>query len=131
MKKYLLIAALGMAATSAWAVSELSVEVGYGFGGTSSSGKYTAAPDTSFVIISNTGTTPFEGVLSLTGLSGIGVFGHVDVDDSSGVFLDPGETWTLLGGPEGSNYGGYNKCQPVVPPLFGQDPAGPPDNGML
>jgi hypothetical protein len=138
MKQYLL-AAFALAATSAWAADSLSVEVLYGgpVGGTSSSGIYTAIPDTSIVIIENTGTTDFTGLLSLTGFSGIGVYGHIVVDDNNlfgpvtdGV-LSPGETWTLYGGDEASNYGGYNKCQAVVPPLFGQDPTGDPDSGML
>jgi len=120
---------------SGWAAEKLTVEVGYGFVGTSSSGIYTADPDTSFVIISNTGDSHFAGSLSLTGISGYGVYGHIDVDDHTpaGFSLAPGESWTLFGGPEGSNFGGYNKCQDYVlgDPTSGQDPAGFPDNGLL
>jgi hypothetical protein len=133
--KQLLPLALAATASHAWAAEKLSVEVGYGFVGTSSSGIYTANPDTSFVIISNTGDNRFTGSLSLTGISGYGVYGHIDVDDnnSGSLSLAPGESWTLFGGPEASNYGGYNKCQTWVfgDPNSGQDPNGPPDSGLL
>lgn len=111
----------------------LSAEVGYGFGGTSSSGIYTAAPDTGFVIITNSGDETFTGTLGLTGSSGFGTFGHIDVADVSPVTLAPGDIWILFAGPEGSNYGGYNKCQSWIfgDPFSGQDPLGPADSGLL
>ncbi len=122
-------------ASNASASAALSVEVGYGFGGTSSSGIYTAAPDTGFVIISNTGDEAFEGSFSLTGSSGYGVFGHIDVDDHTPAdfSLAPDSFWILFAGPEGSNYGGYNKCQEWIfgDSSSGQDPTGHADSGLL
>jgi hypothetical protein len=133
--KTCLITALALAVVPSWAAEKLSVEVGYGEPGTSSSGIYTASPDTSFVIIKNTGDNRFVGSLSLTGLSGFGIFGHIDVDDHTpgGFSLAPGESWTLFGGPEASNYGGYNKCQEWIDgdPNSGQDPNGGADSGLL
>lgn len=114
-----------MASTAHAAPAMLSVEVGYGFGGTSSSGIYSGAPDTSFVIITNTGTDPFTGLLSLTGTAGVGPFADVDDHSPGALALAPGASWILLGGPEGSNMGGFNKCQ------LGTDPSGPADNGLL
>ncbi len=111
----------------------LSVEVGYGFVGTSSSGIYAASPDTSFVSVLNSGTTTFTGLLSLTGISGFGSFGHMVVNDFGNVTLAPGQSWVLFGGPEASNFGGFNKCQTWIngDSNSGQDPTGPADSGML
>jgi hypothetical protein len=130
-----ILAAFALAGATGWAAEQLSIEVGYGFVGTSSSGIYTANPDTSFVKITNTGDNRFAGTFSLTGISGYGVFGHIDVDDHTPpqFGLAPGESFTLFGGPEASNYGGYNKCQEFVfgDPNSGQDPNGDPDSGLL
>lgn len=125
MKKtvLLLLLALGWA-NHARAAAMLSAEVGYGFGGTSSSGIYTGSPDTSFVVITNTGTESFTGDLTLTGTAGIGPVGDV-ADVLISVTLAPGDSKILLGGPEGSNQLGFNKCQPGTDPLLGAD------NGLL
>lgn len=132
--KYFIALGLVVAGTgSALSADMLSVEVGYGFVGTSSSGIYTASPDTSFVKVWNTGTTTFTGVLSLTGTSGYGSFGHDVVNDFGSVTLAPGDSWVLFGGPEASNFGGFNKCQTWVngDSNSGQDPTGIADSGML
>lgn len=114
------VALLCSAATTMATPFELSVEVGYGFGGTSSSGAYTGNPDTGFVSVKNTGTSSFSGELSLLAL-----FGGGNRNDSSGnVTLNPGDSWLLLPGSESSNDGGFNKNQP------GQDPNLAPDDGV-
>lgn len=129
MRSYCLLgmlAALGIV-SQANAGALLTVDVGYGFGGTSSSGLYVASPDTGFVVITNTGTEDFTGLLKLDGVSGLGIFGHNEVHDTSGpgFVLAVGASWTLLAGDEASNYGGYGKNQ------AGTDPAGPADDGFL
>jgi hypothetical protein len=98
---------------------DLSVEVGYANGGTGTSGKYTAGPDSGFVIIKNNGLQPFVGELSLDGIAGVGVAS--DVHDTSGASytLAPGASFRLEAGPESSNQGGFNKA------------CGGPDNGLL
>src|SRR5437867_2024970 len=91
---------------------DLKIEVGYaGFpdegipGPVSSSGIYDASGgDSSFVTIQNVGSSAFVGTLSLTGTASNPVN---DVNDTSGVItLNPGDSWTLVGGPEASNQGG-------------------------
>lgn len=99
---------------------ELQVEVGYGFGGTSSSGAYSGNPDTGFVIVKNTGTSAFTGEVSLLAL-----FNGGNRNDTSGnTTLNPGDSWVLLPGSESSNDGGFNKNQ------AGQDPNLAPDDGV-
>jgi hypothetical protein len=118
----LALGALVAATVSANADLILSVEVGYGFGGASSSGLYAGSPDTGFVTIVNTGTTTFTGELSV---DAPGLFGSFFDTSGPGHVMAPGDSWTLLPGPESSNFGGYFKNQP------GTDPAGLADDGAL
>jgi hypothetical protein len=91
--------------TASAASFDLQVTVGYQFGDTSSSGIYSGNPDTGFVTITNVGASSFAGTLSLDGIAGAGT----DVHDTSGtITLVSGAAWTLLGGPESSNQGGFN-----------------------
>jgi len=101
--------------------SQLTVEVGYGFGGTSSSGLYSGSPDTAFVTVKNTSSDVFTGTLSL---NAPGLYGSF-FDTSGAITMNPGDTWTLLPGPESSNYGGFYKNQPST------SPTGPADDGAL
>ena len=98
---------------------DLLVEVGYDFGGNipggacGTFGNYCADPDTSFVVIKNNGAAPFVGELRLDGVPGCGYsfYGALVVAETSGpgYVLAPGASVTLIGGPEASNFCGYNK----------------------
>ena len=112
----MVVCALASTAFSASAAYELTVTVGYGFGGSSTSGAYSAAPDTGYVIVQNTGPSAFVGEIRLDAPYPGGSFA-----DTTGLSysLNPGSSFILLPGPESSNFGGYNKV------------SGSDDNGVL
>jgi len=103
---------------------DLSVEVGYEFGGTGDSFLYTSDPDSGFVIIKNNGLATFVGELRLDGVAGSG--GDVHDTSGPGYILAPGQSFRLEAGPNSSDQGGFNKVTNVC-----SVGCNTPDNGLL
>lgn len=107
--KSLKFVALGLAASSAVlsaSASGLSVEVGYSFAPISPDFGPEAAPDTGWVKISNTDSSPFVGSISLSGLSTFA--GAFLTTSGSGYTLAPAASVVLTLNNESSNFGNYN-----------------------
>src|SRR5438046_1014232 len=65
----------------------------------------TPSPDTSYFVITNSGTTTFVGTIGDVAIRG---FGGSDSFTSGVLTLAPGQSVSIAIGPEGSNQGGYN-----------------------
>lgn len=99
------ILGLGLAAAlSASASPYLTVEVGYDFGVTSTSGAYFGDPDTGFVKVITDGSSTFVGSVELWGVSNFAG----TVDDLWTGTIGPSDSVYVLSGYEGSNAGGFN-----------------------
>jgi hypothetical protein len=84
----------------------LDVTTSYGFGTPAGNiGAYSGGPDTSFVTITNNGTTTFTGTISDVAVS---QFSGDFSQSFAGMTLAPGASVVFTTSPESSNVGGFN-----------------------
>ena len=113
MKKTFVVAVLGamllftLAAQAGTVGYTIDVTAGYGFSNpfttTFTVGAYSPNPDTSYVKITNSGSSTFSGTLGDSAHAG----NSVDYSQSFAVTLAPGQSISFATSPESSNVGGF------------------------